>query len=156
MPPDEIAVVLAAFEHWVRHSTAGKEYLVNLVGFDWNEGSSEYTYDVRDAYGRTLDRLKHDQIYFLQTAVAKGEFLSIHQVTPRPVEKHGCDKCGILSHCTRELKDSRGEPMKVCNHCLQFSEDQDDRARSGGLKECEGCTAVGCEHHPIKDSRRYA
>lgn len=139
----------------MKHSTQGKEYIVGLFGFDWINGSSEYNYDVADQYGKCT-RLKAEQIYFLQTAVARGEFIPMSQVHPVVVEKHGCDKCGILAHCTRTSIDDRGGEAKICNHCLQYVEDPELRDKGGGLKECSGCSALGCEYHPSREQRRLA
>lgn len=147
IPSDEVAIVIAAMENWIKGSVQGKEYIVDLLGFDWTRGSPEVNYDVKDQYGR-FQRLKSEQVYFLQTAVAKGEFLPPSQLVMTPVEKNGCDKCGILAHCNRT---SKGE--SICNRCLQYTE---DRELGGGLKECEACTALGCEHHPMRDQRRLA
>ena len=156
IPADHIAVVMAAFENWIRTTREGKEHVVNLFGFDWAAGDPALAYEFRDEYGRVLDRIKSDQIYFLQAAVAKGEFVPLSQITTVPVEKHGCDACGILSHCTRVIKDSRGKDMRVCNHCLQFNDESDNRSLSGGHKECESCTATLCEYNPAKERRKLA
>lgn len=155
LPNDEVAVVIAALEDWIKNTNQGKEYVVSLFGFDWTHGSSEHNYEIQDRYGRPTEVLKADQIYFLQAAVAKGDFLPMSQINAVPLSKTGCDKCGILSHCTRKLTENSKE-VSVCNHCLQFVENPDHRSLGGGLRECEGCSAMGCEYHPSVNRRRFA
>lgn len=156
IPDDMVAVVIAQFEHFLRDTVQGKEYIVEMCGFDWAAGSPEYTYDLRDGYGRSVDRLKAEQIYFMQAVVAKGSFVPSSQIEMKKVDKTGCDACGILAHCTRVVRDSRGKDMTVCNNCLQYNEDSDTRSLSGGHKECEKCTAMACDHHPSRDQRKLA
>lgn len=145
VPEDMTAVVIAAMEKWMTGSMEGREYIVNLFGFDWLAGSSDCTYDLRDPHGRMVDKLKPEQVFFIQAAVAKGEFVPSTQLTARPVDKTGCDLCGVLSHCTRTV-----DGKAICNRCLYHS---DERDLSGGLDECRKCTAMSCEHHPSRERR---
>lgn len=152
VPEDMTAVVIAEFENWLKNSLQGKEHLINLCGFDWKESSPEYKYIVHDIYGRPVETLKNDQVYMMTAIVAKGQFVPQTQIESVQVDKNGCDQCGILSHCTKEvtIKDKK---IQICNHCLQFNEDSDLRSLSGGRKECAKCTAIGCDHHPIRERK---
>lgn len=152
VPEDLTAVVIAEFENWLKNSLQGKEHIISLCGFDWKESSPEFKYIIHDLYGRPIETLKNDQVYMMTALVAKGQFVPQAQVLPISVEKHGCDLCGTLAHCTREVT-AKGKSTRVCNHCLKFDENSENRALSGGHKECATCTAISCEYHPIRDRK---
>lgn len=152
---EEIAVIIAAMELWMTTTPTGKEYIVDMCGFDWAYGESESKYIIRDQYGRVKE-VSHDQIMFLQTCVAAGNFVNPTLVSSKKIEKVGCDSCGVLSHCTRPIVQDNGGTKDYCNHCLQYVEDPNARDKGGGIEECKKCSALLCEYHPARDERRMA
>jgi hypothetical protein len=140
IPVDYTAVVAAAAVEWMTKTTDGKEYFVRLFGFDWEGGESDMVYE------NTMKKESYrgDQIYFLKAAVANGEFLPPSQIDPVKMDKEGCAECGVLAHCTKEIKGGH----QVCNYCMANSSDLARRDQSGGMKMCESCTVQLCQHYP--------
>jgi len=141
---DTTSVVVAAVLDWVLKTNDGKEYFVNLFGFDWEEGASDCKYRIAD----TNEEVPGRQIYFLKTAVVKGRFVPPLYIDEYRIEKEQCGDCGVSSHCTRKIIKKDGNQVNMCNYCLAHSSDKVLVDTSGGTKECECCTVNRCQHHP--------
>jgi hypothetical protein len=145
--PDMVAVTVAAMLEWITTTTAGKSYFVQLFGFDWSTGHSDRTYELTES----RELVKGEDITFLRTAIVRGMFVPPGSILVEKADKKGCDDCGILAHCTREVREHTGALKSICNQCLTLSQNADWNRNSGGSKECERCTVVLCEHHPSKN-----
>lgn len=145
----DAAAVIAATLEWITSTQDGKEYFVKLFGFDWTGGDSDKDYYLMDKG----EKVRGDDIYFLRAAVAKGRFVPISYIEAEKVEKSGCDECGILSHCAKNVPDQSGRLVTVCNNCLAKSDNSKWRDKSGGLDECMNCTVSLCQHNPARQKR---
>lgn len=139
---DAIAVISAATTEWMTATTEGKQFLVDRIGCDIEEGRSDVEYRILS----TGERVSGDRIYFLKTVVVKGEFLPPSEVDSEPIDKVTCARCYALTHCTRDVPEQNGTYVSVCNHCLFLEENPRWNQKSGGSKECEQCTVVLCPH----------
>lgn len=147
IPNDLASVSVAAFMEWLTQTTEGKEFFVRLFQFDWQSGETDYEYYVAD----TNEKVAGTDIYFLRTAVVKGRFVPMSMIDEHKVEKNGCDACGILSHCTRLISGKH-----ICNFCLSHTDNPEHRDKSGGSRECLGCTVLLCQHHPSRNIHKIA
>lgn len=139
------SVLIAAYEDVIRHSNEGKKHLVEIFEMKWVQGQSDEIFEITDGMGRVQESVPGHDAWFLQTLVARGDFVPMRQVRRVEIEAKGCEKCGIMAHCVRSV---RGESS--CNHCLLG----DDLLRNeGDPMKCRECTKVLCEYHPSRDSR---
>lgn len=149
-----IAVVAAAYDDVVQHTNIGKQHLVNLFEMEWSQGQSDETYEVLDGMGRAQEKVNGKDVWLLKTLVAKGQFLTSRQIARVQIEVIGCDKCGIMSHCTRQIRDRHSSHTeRVCNHCLILDDTLRDQ---GDTRQCKECTKALCEYHPSRSAVRTA
>ena len=147
---DTAMVVAGATFAWIENTIAGKEELIRRMRFEWQRGKSDHTYQRLD----TCERIKPDDLYELKATVIKGEFVPPGNIDIEEAGKEGCDDCGILAHCTREIRSKHdGTYMKICNHCLATSEDSLRRDQAGN-EQCLQCTVLLCDYNQNPEGLR--
>lgn len=150
---DMISVVVAAYEDILRNNFEAKGHLASMLNFDWRRGESDKKYEVFDPQTGDHEVTKGNDITFMHATIHKSKFIPSNHIREIQIELEGCDGCGILSHCTKEIRNKISDRLeKICNHCLVY----DDQLRGeGDLSLCSGCTKTMCEHHPTA-KRRFA
>lgn len=137
VPKNIAEVIVAAHEDYLFNTNEGRETIVNNCDFAWEEG------DDREIYLHGKDTYTGQQVYFLKACVIAGDFVSPHQVLVKRRDLEQCGECGKKVHCTRLVKGPPlGDKINLCNHCLIHI----DNSSSGGMKECERCPELACEH----------
>lgn len=148
-----VAVIIAAYEDLLKNTFDMKTHLVEMLGFDWRRGESDKNYEITGHNGEPQKALNGSDIVFMQAVIAKSSFVNPRLVVEQEIELEGCDACGILSHCTKVIRNKATDKLeRICNNCLVY----DEQLRGeGDAARCEGCSKIMCEHHP-KETRRFA
>jgi len=141
IPPIHAAAVIAAHEEFLMETTEGREKIIDKFEFDSSCGKTNCLYDVVKDDGSSTT-YSGDKVFFLQTCVVGGNFVSPHQVCEKEKETEECKHCGKDLHCIDTIFNKvSNEAIKVCSYCKQFE--------WGGHSECTRCTSK-CEHVKLK------
>jgi len=143
---DLVSVVVAAYEKHLTSGFEGKQHIVDLFSFDWEQGDSDTHYQTISGMGELSEEVNGKDMYFLKTAVIRGEFVPMKNLVSRPIEKKACDGCAGIAHCTKTvLSPYNGKVETQCNHCLIH----DERMRQeGDPSGCRECNVTMCDHNP--------
>jgi hypothetical protein len=139
-----------------------------LLGLEIFRGDDDKEYKLIHGFAGGYVTIKPDDIQFFRGVIAKGKPVPFSQLKISERVGRTCDSCGIISHCTKVIRDpsSAAEHIQtLCNHCIACSESfalkevvsrneedgrvtTDDRIIMKDYGTCERCTVYSCYHHP--------
>jgi hypothetical protein len=137
------------FQDFLLNTKEGREYVVNLYGLEWFTGESDSEYKLAD----TDIVVPGDEVYFLNAAVVRGNFVRPSQLDEYQIITEKCDMCGVHVHCY--VEDDKLFPegiTKVCSYCIKHTEEY----RDFWDYKCPACTVTKCPNHRLyTNDRRY-
>lgn len=153
IPRQWLEVILAgALKHYTE-TRGGLADIVARLRLECYTGNTEKNYDVVDDAETQSVTLSPDDVVFVRGVFAAGKPIFFKQLSISDKERKQCDDCGIVAHCLVDVRDPRSDRLRsLCNGCV--TKNESPRINDlGSSKICEGCTVVGCAHHPQKVRR---
>lgn len=149
---DLVSIIISASNEMMHMSLSQRrELLAYLLPMTEEHGQSDQIYEVADTNPREI--VQGDKVKFYQTAFVNGRFVSPTHLDPYDVDKAPCAVCGAEVHCWKEQRNTSGNLIIMCNHCMYSSDDVKIRTDSKGLRGCENCTVMRCPRHPLSTRR---
>jgi len=154
IPEDWLIAIVAGTRKWVAESRDGACDAINLLGFEAFSGDPTCDYKLFDTLGGPDKSIKSENVTFFRGVMANGKAIHPTTLIISKRESNECAECGIVSHCTQELRHPRTDRLhSYCNHCLLLHDDTWFRSYAGS-DTCSCCTKTTCGHHPSREPGR--
>lgn len=154
IPKQWLEVIVAGALKYYTNSREGLSAMAHRLRLEGYSGNSDNIYDVVTDEEDRVNTVDPDDIVFVRGVFAGGRPIFFKQLGISDKERKQCEDCGILGHCLIDVREPKSDRLiSLCNSCVAQHESPriNDLA---SLKTCEGCTSVGCVHHPKKIKTR--
>lgn len=153
IPMDWLEAASAATFKWMAETADGGLFGANILELEWFRGEDEKQYRLHDHQQQVIKPVKSEDVYLLRGAIVNGKSVPFSQLSSVNKESENCDCCGIISHCTKIVKDPVTERLeRLCNHCMARHEHPKIRDE-GDDSLCRNCTMLSCSNNPVKQRR---
>ena len=143
IPVDWLEAIAAATFKWIASKPEGLKQASRLLQATWKQGAMNEEYFFHGG------KVQHDDVYFMQATMVKGEMVPPSSVESKDKYKVQCDECGGSVHCVRDVYNyNKDRTDSLCNACL--SQNEDLRLREHGDQSlCDICPDTTCVHNHI-------